>query len=431
MPLSTDALSAYDIGASAPDFATNAAIAARNLYCTVYRNFPDWAASSFPSNPAVQFRRGLSDRLCRKFPQRPNAPTNNDFSGGQCNTTYTVRIPYTYTFVGFGGQQFTQSGILNLGGFNGPILSTVAQLQPSGSGVALVATVIGAGSGNSNTLSGPAGIRYDYVGSFQVTRTDGNKDNCGDPVRPLPPASPSPDDLIDFPPIPDGNGGTRVVPVFLPIPVLIKPTIDVNVGPFNIEIGPFDVNILPNADFNIDFDPSFPQPTLPPNQPPPPLPPGRPTAPTGGGGGGGGSCPDVDLGPVLDRLEEVDNNIDSLKPTLEEIKECACEPETEVLVTSIGSGSGGRFTLPDRTFVVRLNITQPPSSGKSQSSEGDAQDVIFAGWYAFGSGPSDGDRQPVSFGLNVFECPEWANRFSFSLNFGAQGAAFAESLVEL
>lgn len=110
---------------------------------------------------------------------------------------------------------------------------------------------------------------------------------------------------------------------------------------------------------------------------------------------------------------------------LEDIKECACDEETTVQSSVLGSGRGGKFTLPAKTVRVRVVITSLGSNVRLQGAEGTAPDVHFVGWYAFGSASMMGDRTSISFIENSFDCPEDSTHFAFSLNYQSVGIATA------
>jgi len=179
--------------------------------------------------------------------------------------------------------------------------------------------------------------------------------------------------------------------------ISIKPEFNINVGGIQVK---FDI-----TGAKITIAPTLKLPDfLPPGTDPRPLPP----APKEPG-----------KEPVDD--PNLQNELDKIKDLLDDIKECACdeEPEGPLLSDIIANSSGGVYSLPANTEFVSVILTSLPSSSRVEFGNGASQNVIYAGWYSFGTVQGAGDRLPISYAENVFFAPKGASRFSFTVRKGA------------
>lgn len=133
-------------------------------------------------------------------------------------------------------------------------------------------------------------------------------------------------------------------------------------------------------------------------------------------------CP-CDLDPVLDKLDEI-------KEELDDVKECACEPEYTNVIVGLGGGQSLVATLPVDTVSVTLTLSQIPETARTQSGVA-ALDVIYAGWYAFSDGTGrGGERLPVHYANNTYFPPERATVFSYTLYEGFSATLSATKRVK-
>ena len=194
--------------------------------------------------------------------------------------------------------------------------------------------------------------------------------------------------------------------------VEFSPSIEVNVNGVNIsfDLGGVDINFGGGSGSGGGGG------VLPPGSGDDPGNPPQPPKPRTPGVGGGGECPDpctpTDLSEVLELLED--------------IKECACPPETVLLTTST-SGPSGTLTTGDNlpAFAASLAIDSPVNPAtRVQFGGGAAPDVYFLGWCSWGSAANgQGERIPISFLRNRFEAPPNCDRFSYTLTNGNTGTA--------
>lgn len=368
----------------------NAANAAANLVCDLYENYPKGLIPSLGDPTGIgDFTQGLADSLCRprgKVPPPPSVP----FNGGQCpNVTYAVTYTYSGEGVPNGG-----GTVFLVGPIGPPIVSQTSRdnLGPIFRGD------ISTGNGTFTAFSGL------YASGFgegpppfavtNVTRTGGFPDTCGDP-KPVYPNPLPPPDAFDRP-SPIGPPGAVVnIPVTL-IPTLIRP--DISFRPeINVNVGPINVNFnLGGVDINLNPTPTTP-PQIPstdprPN-PPSPVPPKSPQPGTA----------ECDLDPVIELLED--------------IKDCACDTPKPILEQALGTTEGGCFTLPSGTVGVRVTGNFSVRV-KTQVGSGTAPDVRFAGWIAFGTANSPGQRIPLDFPSATFFNPPDATTVCISINYG-------------
>lgn len=406
---------AEDLGTNTADGLRNLANTAADAVCTAWRDYAA-ATSGFPDPTGLAaFNNGLFSRLCSPRGLVPDPP-DEEFVGGQCPILYNVTVqigsarpnesPGTFP-PNETAQYFSVLGPIG-GGSVLPLAGTQGKR-----GVVFVAPQPDYPDGIITTWSDPnpsSDGRYDGAFStvISVVPTDPNQpDECGSSLPVYPPIVP-PLDVFNFP------VNVNVGPLNLDLDLSFSPTIfapefafkpefNVGIGPFQVVFNPDGVDIFlsPNIDINVNLppglDPRSPQPT--------------PKPPTGGGSGNCPPCicPEVDLEPVLDLLEE--------------IKDCACE-EDEFETVEFPESSGDLITVPTWIKEVRINVTDLSDGVRTQLGEGTSPDVVFVGWFAFGNGTSLGERIPLSFGNNVFlNKLKEINSFAYSLNFGSEATS--------
>lgn len=197
-------------------------------------------------------------------------PGDPPFSGGQC-----MMAPYRLAFSFLGSP--SSSGIVF-----GPISEAGFVLTGPGPSFGQVRITGFDSSGNPLTLS-PASGNAESFSDFQLIRTDGQPDDCGDPppappaVEPPPPNDPSPpgtDIVVDLPDVGPTNitFSPTVGPFYIDVGLNIRVPVRVNIRNTNIGINfPIDVDI------NLT-DPTDP-PRIPPGEPDDENPDGRPRLP--------------------------------------------------------------------------------------------------------------------------------------------------------
>lgn len=406
---------ASDLGTATADGFRNVANSAANFLCNIYETDP-LGVTGFPDPTGVgAFSNGLLSRLCAPRGQLP-PPPEPQFDGGQCPIRYNVSIRYQYTGV-------PQTDVI-LTNVLGPIVGVRSFPEPSGN------TVWGVQAA-PDPPTWPDGFRpqisvepltknsvqFNIINIVPVSGTD----DCGDP-SPEYPVNPTNPDIYGGPQTVNfGNDFSLTVPVVL-IPVDIDfdltPTIEFNVGvgPFNVIFAPDGIYINPGGGGGGGGGP-LPPPNLDPRpDPPDPVPPANP-----------GDC---DLTPVLDELDAIQEKLEEMDDKLDDIKECACEPEYVGVVDPLGSGGSGTFSLPPKTVGVIVDCTVIGARTPGEYGGGGAPDVVYVGWYAFGRNGVSGDRRPLSYDINYLIAPPDANHFTYTMKYGSEASVSVEYLVE-
>jgi hypothetical protein len=249
----------------------------------------------------------------------------------------------------------------------------------------------------------------------------GHSDNCGNPAP-----------QYRTPPPPTGvvvnnnntvnvganftiNAPLTIIPIRNTANIEVNPQIQVNVGPFNVAFDLGGVTVAPNI--NLPSDRTNPNPVYLPPSSPQPVPPKT------------SDCPKVNLAPVISRLENLQDDVDDLIETSEDIKECSCPVPYEVTVTAAATSEGGIVNLPENTLGVYLNLTKIPLNAKIQPGRGGARDQYFCGYYWFGIGNGSTERIPINTATNWFPAPRFANTFSWSLYLGYEAAVSIQTAV--
>lgn len=409
MPTFTYGELAEDLGTATGDGLRNLANTAANAVCSAWRDYAA-ATSGFPDPTGLgAFNNAMFSRLCSPRGIEPSPP-EEEFEGGQCPIAYSVTYQIGSSRPNGPNPTFPPNVVATIGPILGPIRGGgVLPLPgtPGKRGVIFAQSQPNYPDGIVETWTDPnpsEGGRFD--GSFctvlSVVPADPSQpDVCGNPAPVFPPIVP-PINIFNFPVIVDVGGleldlDLEINPTIFAPEFAFKPEFNVGIGPFQIVFNPDGVDIFlsPNLDININLPPG-----LDPRSPQP-----APKPPTGGGSGECPPCicPDVDLEPIIDLLEDV--------------KDCVCKDEDFETVT-FSELEGGLITVPTWIRSVSVVITELGEGVRSQFGEGTAPDVLYVGWYAFGRGSALGDRKPLSFGSNILEdkSSKWSS-FAFSLNF--------------
>lgn len=391
------------VGSSVADGTLNIINGARDFACTLYQNSPGAAVGFADPTGIGAFNKGLWDRMCKPIDKVPALPPSSPFDGGQCPVLYNVTASVTSTVDGTPGPVDTRT----FNNLQGPIrgFRQVADTNPA---PPVEYTVF------LDHAEGSESFGVQGVGSPAITQitsivpVGGGPDNCGDAPIDYP--------NTDAPPIEfktninvDVGGVNVSIPVeFKPtvwvVPVVLAPQINVNAGPLTISFGPAGADVTINPDVDINF--SLPNKSDPANQ----LPPARPPVKTGE------DCCDE----LLSRFDDVDEQLDK-------IEECACGPEMEVVSLTFGAANNRVVTIPDGRFIgARLVAESVGGRVRGQFGGGEAPDVEFLGWCAFGKGGNFGERIPVSYAGSYFVAPDEVKQFSYTL----QDDSTATLLVE-
>lgn len=397
-----------DLGTATADGLRNVANVAANFACELYRNSPAAAIGIDPTGLGA-FNNGMWSRLCapRGAPPLPPSPP---FAGGQCPELYDLNLSVTF------GNADGTPGPTDTRAFTnipGPLAGWVFRRPPGTVIGTEVAFVYNGGELSFGTQALGEGVPIVSVNS--IVPVDGT-DTCGNPPPAFPPVVPDPGDLsvdvnVDF--------GGLTIPVTVEFQPIVNlninafiPLISVNVGPINVTFSPGGVTFAPNFDLDINIVTS-PAIDTRPSPPVPRLPPAA------------DDCPDVDLTPVLDRLDDVDDQLDR-------IEECACEPEKEIRIDTFGPANNLNVTIPEGEILsVVLNAVSVGGRVRGQYGGGAAPDVEYLGWGAFGVGGSGGDRKPIHYlGTRLF-APPGATSFSYTLIDGSTASLAVEYEVVL
>lgn len=407
-------------GEATADGLRNVANVAANAICSAWRNYAG-ATSGFPDPTGIAaFNNGVFSRLCE--PRGVQAPVpSEEFLGGQCPIDYDVTVSIGSANPGEVGGTFPPNSTPFYPRIRGPIRGGAVLDNAGGGkrGVFFAAPSQAYPDGIITTWTSPnTGQEGYFDGAFStvlsVVPSDPNQpDICGNPAPTFPPIVP-PIDVFDFDtsvyiggPSIDVNVSFNPV-IFAPL-TLIKPEINVQVGPFQVVFDAGGVNIYVNP----QSDPTI---TLPPGLDPRP---DRPTPKPPTGGGGGGDCPDCICLPT--DLTEVNEKLD-------DIIDCVCVDE-QFLTQSFAGARGNLYTTPTWVKTAILDVVDIGDAVRGQLGEGGAPDVYYLGWAAFGKGSRLGQRFPVSFGSNKYvNLSEDIDSFAYSLNFGSVGTVVLEYL---
>ena len=408
---------ASDLGTNTADGLRNVANTAANFACSAWRDYAGATAGWDDPTGIGAFNNAVFSRLCGPRP-RKQPPNPGNWTGGQCEFNYNVTVAET-----------NYEGVTtNITYFNipGPIQGMITRVtSPPALRYDIVAP---------NFTGPPAGfyqvgsVNENDQGQYKrvivsVARSGGGPDNCGNrdspfPIVPIPPTVTAPTTNVN---VAVGAGAIINVPiVYAPVTfqanASFNPQIQVNVGPFNVTFDSGGVTVSPSFNIGPGGSQNPSAPNLPTGSPSP-----VPSKP------GTQAC---DNTSVKNEIDIVNNNVDSLKPKLDDIKDCSCPVKYSTSVVSGGSGNSGVISLPSRTIQVRLALTNIPYNPKTiQSGGANAPLQYFCGYYSFGDGVSLGARTAINVAQSVFEVPLWATSFSWSLYTGYEASVSLVTLV--
>lgn len=329
---------------------------ARSVVCGLWRDYPGgFLGVPNPLSKGLRdFGEGFMNTVCPPDTYPHPDPSGNQFSGGQCDTIYNVKINATlkdYTNPSFSedaGYTVTApgaiQGLIEVSAPKPAQRYAIRSVRPNGQEV--VSNVLG--TSNNGYFSG---VSIEVLG-----RVDGQADNCGNSPR-----------FPTTPIIPDNR--KRDVPIPVPLPNGSLITVIINEieidNTFNIP-----VNIKLNNNFNLKFD----------------LGGGKFDFPNGVGGGGA-----TDLTPVLNATTQIQRDLVDLSGTTQDIYDkrirfidnnvpivsCGDDGvvEQQVSIKVLSDGVNSETLLTDNLFAQIYRLL---SEGKVDCKPDRALELILA-----------------------------------------------------
>ncbi len=390
-----------DQGTATSSGLRNAANAAANHLCGLYRDYPSGLVPSLGDPSGVgRFTDGLLSDLCRDRGSVPPPPLP-PFQGGQCYDLY--RDEGTW-------QQGSLSGSFNGGQRFGKRSNPRIVADPPGTTQGTIFVDVQESPGSPVVQTRLQNVGFGGQGSvptfvYSPVFLGSGGDSCGNPSPAYPPALPPPGAYSTDVPV-----GVSGVPIVIPVTVIptvfaprlqFRPEFNIDVGGINVNfnLGGVTLSLGGSRDTSITLPKFDPRPL-----PPPPTSPRDPTT----------VASNPDLSGITDLLDD--------------IKECACEDPKIVTSTSFPSSVGRQSSLPSGAFLVKLSIIPNPNV-KLQVGAQTAPDVLYLGWIAFGVDGNFGERLNISFRLSAFPIPQGSTEFAYSLNYQSVGTATVFSRV--
>jgi hypothetical protein len=396
--------------------------AGRAVACGIYKNSPAaFVNNALAGQGVLSPQYLLMENLCRPIGEAPPDPTV-PFSGAQCDgTAYRMY----FSIVDIPGSNIPDCGLRSYFGVGeraivfGPVSGV--QLQafapiPGNCDQGGYGEVWATCRGTVGTGLLPLGFYKVYVfgestmeSIGELSFSDGSgsgADLCGSPPLSFPPSLPPAPSLTT-------NVNIQVTPTLnVPVNVEIKPTLNLNANVFApvllVNVGGIDVSfdlggvtIAPTVNNNTTQN--FPTTQ---NPDPDPVTVKNPPA--------GGSTP-VDLTPILDRLNEVEDIIERCCDRLSPFG----EPTTdEYDIAILGTGVSGTYNLPSKTFRVTVQVLTSPPHRKEIFGNGNPN-VLFCGWAWFDRGGGLSERMPIDAEQKSYEPPARSQgTFVFSMYTG-------------
>lgn len=382
---SWDDLNAYSAGGLAYDFLKGVSNGARDFACSLYKNYQGfWLTRQLPSNPVSDFLSGAWDSAC-SYSGSPGLPPAlvSPFTGGQC-------LGHSY-YVYFR----RPDGVVTNTNGRGPIYGI--GIFDWGSGRQWQIVAAGNGPYGAFVLR-PDGRWYQAVGNendgiYQITSVtpeDGLPDTCGNPkpfVDPTPPPDSECRRTIPVPRPPDRPPGPPIQIPLVYVPITNNFVVDVGGITIKVDVGGITIKLPEDAQ------------------------------------------PNVDLDPVLDRLAQLEAELEILSEMLENIADKLPRPTTPPepgnpdydFDPPLPPGDNNEENIENLAWVL-LDLVSYPSNAKTQYGAG-APNLIYGGWFEFKVGTRCLPREPVHFGSNVFKAPEGVDGYSYTLYNGFLGQA--------
>lgn len=363
---------ARSLGEDKANFAKNMANEAANFACGLYKDFP----GSIIKNPADSFLRGFWDTLCDKRPPGLPTPPSPDFQGGQCPVYYALAFE---SHTGYND------------GTDRPILGAISGIEiahmrhPQFGSWAWYFLVSAPRVLNADFINGKYWITASTSFNFPdprppkpimrgLTRIDGQPDNCGNPP---------PTNWYPVVPIPTDRQSTVITNVYndstnIKIPLTYAPIsgqfgVNINVGGVNVG---FD---LGGVTFDFGFDSSQP---------------GQ---------------------QIDDKITNVQNNVKNIENYFHYYPQPPSDNGFDTIV--IPDMPSGKVDADEELQWILIELTNVPKNAKIQHG-GNAQDVLYAGWFQFMVGDFCLPREPIHFKKSIFKRPPGATAYSFTLYTG-------------
>lgn len=397
-----------DTGTATANGLRNVANQAANFVCDLWQNYTDVAAGLPDPTGLGAALNGLYSNLCSPRGKQPTRSPAPAIIGGQCpGLPYNVTVAYSRNGVPQGSVFFPSvpgplTGVGVVGFQTGSAAYGV--LAPNATASGGILSVVSAGGAN------PQEALKDYQITNVTVTPVGHSDQCGNSSpqynTPVPPGSATrkPNNTVNI-----GGGLIIAAPITL-IPTLFKadvditPQLNVQVGPFNVTFDLGGVYIKP--DFKLPQDKILPPSIYLPEPKPAPKQPVNV------------ECPDIDLSPVVNRLINLQSDVEDLIETAEDIKDCSCPVPYDLVVTDLGVTEGDIFVLPPSAESIRVYMLSAPKNPKFQVGRGGHPDQYFWGYYEFGDGVALSERIPLNTETGWFPVPPFATTFAINLYLG-------------
>lgn len=381
------------IGAGTADFGDKVADSVRIFACGLWNSFPDQITQN--SSLGASFSRGFMNSACADQTLPP--PPTSDFEGGQCpGESYRIEyqglrqnndgsVSVTGNFVDTIGPIATQAPFSNLVlTYNGVVSTQIFNGKPA---------IFQMNNGNINVFVDTAVAPMQQalflfqtkgIGNIKFAREDGGPE-CGDPPPTYPPTSPTANDYNTTVNINTEDGGV------INVPITFSPTLFS--FPMNFDLGGVNVRIdIGGISFNF----------------------------------GGRDASDIPL-PLPDGQEHPfpapnDNPNESFNPIP------LPPPNTDDFDEDVKDPMDPKEEdVGDELRFVRVTVTGIPANAKEQFGDG-APNVFYCGWFEFQSDSFNFPRRPIHFSQCIFDAPEGATGYAYTLYEGFTGFATVYTL---
>lgn len=369
------------IGSGTATFADKLADGVRNFACILWNNFPDQITQN--QSLGASFARGVMTAACSTSPPPPSPP----FIGGQCDCI-------TYTFSHNYNLNGDPPGTVRT--FAANVWGPVEQWRAIAVAVDSVRVQVYCKGVNAPrkqevcsllgwysifTINQPdTQAVIDSITNVQVTRADGQPDNCGDPVSEYPPTAPTVNDYSTTITINQDDGTS------LTFPVVYAP-VDFNF-PLNFDLGGIKITFdLGGIDFNFNETNNFGDTINLNDGQEAPLPP-----------------------PADDRTRYFPSPI--IRQPNDQDYDTETKTENDPKEEEVGV----------EIEFVQVTLTTVPTNAKIQDGD-TAPRIVYAGWFEWQAEGFNFPRSPIHFDQNIFRKPEGATGYAYTLKKGVLGFA--------
>ena len=381
------------IGAGTADFGDKVADSVRIFACGLWQNFPDQITKN--SSLGASFARGFMNSACADQTLPP--PPSIEFDGGQCpGESYKVR---------YRKAQIVGGNLQIFGNFESPISGGAEDEAPFSNlrlfydNIEQFSFIQGrkgfaTSSNNVTRAEIDTSMRTGHVlfiagGTpglclFDFVRVDGGTE-CGDDPPAYPPTSPTANDYTTTVNINTEDTGV------IEVPITFAPTLFS--FPMNFDVGGINVRLdIGGISFNFGGRDA--------NDIPLPLPDGQ----------------EHPFPAPNDNPNESFNPIPLPPPNTDDFDEDVKDP-MDPKEEDVG----------DELRFVRVTITGLPANAKEQFGDG-APNVFYCGWFEFQSDSFNFPRRPIHFTQCIFDAPEGATGYAYTLYEGFTGFATVYTL---